>query len=64
MRLSGMIKDKNGSGLNHVTVEVKNSQFQTLYSTESDGSGYYALDVPANRYSFITAVKEYAVNYL
>ena len=64
MELSGTIRDKNGNALDNVLVEIKNTKFQTLYSAESNNDGSYALDIPADRYPFVTAVKEYGVNYL
>ena len=64
MKLSGVTKDKNGNALSDVIVEVKDSAFQTLYCAKSDHSGCYAVDLPANRYPFVTAVKEYGENYL
>ncbi|MDD7551300.1 MAG: carboxypeptidase regulatory-like domain-containing protein, partial [Clostridia bacterium] len=38
--------------------------FITLFRAESNESGYYKLDIPAGKYPFLTAVKDYGVNYL
>lgn len=64
MTLSGVARDKNGNALSNVIVEVKDLDFQTLYRTNSNHNGYYSMDLPANRYPFVTAVKEYGKNYL
>ena len=64
MKLSGVTKDKNGNAFSDVIVEVKDLEFQTLYCAKSNHSGYYIVDLPANKYPFVTAVKEYGENYL
>ena len=64
MKLSGVARDKNGNALSDVTVEVKDFNFQTLYCASSNRDGRYSIDLPANRYPFVTAVKEYGENYL
>lgn len=45
-------------------MELKDKNFETLYQTLSDERGRYQLDVPPGCYPFLTAVKEYAVQYL
>lgn len=64
MLLDGYVKDKGGMPIAKASIEIKGDDFVTRYRTESDAEGYYQLDVPANVYPFLTAVKEYAVNYL
>ncbi len=64
MKLSGRVWDRYGKALEGVTVEVKDEDFETLYKAESDKNGNYAIDLPATRFPFVTAVKEYAQNYL
>lgn len=64
MKLDGVIKDKIGMALGGVAVEIKNSDFQTLYSAESDLGGYFSIDAPEGMYPFVTAVKEYGTKYL
>lgn len=64
MILEGYVTAKNKRPMAGALVEVKNDRFQTMYSTQSDDTGHYQLDIPAGRYPFLTAVKEYAVHYL
>lgn len=64
MILEGYVTDKNKCPMPSALVEVKNDRFQTLYSAMSDDAGHYQLDIPAGRYPFLTAVKDYAVHYL
>lgn len=64
MLLSGFISDKHGNAVPDVLVEIKDDHFQTLFSTESNEQGCYEIDLPAGKYPFVTAVKDYAVNYL
>lgn len=64
MILEGYITDKNKSPVANAHIEVKGEDFITLFSAESNESGYYKLDMPAGKYPFLTAVKDYGVNYL
>ena len=64
MRLYGTTKGKNGNTLSGVTVEIKDKNFHTLYKTQSDAQGMYSLDLPAGKYDFLTAVRDYADSYL
>ena len=64
MILEGYVTDKSKSPITNAIIEVKGENFATLYRTESDRSGYYKLDIPAGRYPFLTAVKDYGTNYL
>ena len=64
MKIEGYVTDKNKSPIANALVEVKGDNFVTLFSTESKEDGHYVLDIPAGRYSFLTAVKEYGINYL
>ena len=64
MILEGYVTDKNMTPVADAVVEVKGEDFVTLYSAVSGENGYYRFDIPAGRYPFLTAVKEYGVNYL
>ncbi len=62
MILEGYVTDKNKSPVANALIEVKGEDFITLFSAESNESGYYKLDMPAGKYPFLTAVKDYAIN--
>ena len=64
MRLHGFVTDKNNLSLPGVLVEIKNSEFQTIYSAETDQSGYYEIELTAGFYPFLTAVRDYGERYL
>ena len=64
MLLSGFITDKNQAPIANAAVELKDEHFETVYQAFSDDAGHYQLDVPPGHYPFLTAVKEYAVQYL
>lgn len=64
MLIHGYVTDKNKSPIANALIEVKGSDFRTLFSATSGEDGFYDLDIPAGTYPFLTAVKDYAVNYL
>ena len=64
MILDGYVTDKNKWPIANALVEIKGENFVTLFSTESKEDGYYVLDIPKGQYPFLTAVKDYGVNYL
>lgn len=64
MILEGHVTDKNKMPIVNALVEVKEDNFVTLFSAESSNDGYYKFDIPAGKYPFLTAVKDYGVNYL
>lgn len=64
MILDGYVTDKNELPIANALIEVKGDNFITLFSAESNNEGYYKLDLPAGKYPFLTAVKDYGVNYL
>lgn len=64
MLLSGFITDKNQAPIANAAVDLKDEHFETVYQAFSDDAGHYQLDVPPGHYPFLTAVKEYAVQYL
>ena len=59
MILDGYIKDKNNQPVALAEVELKDNNFETLYSTCTDTKGYYKFDVPSGYYPFFFAVKGY-----
>ena len=64
MILEGYVTDKNKKPVANATVEIKGEKFNTLFSAESDDSGYYRLDIPSGKYPFLTAVKDYQSKFL
>ncbi len=64
MKIDGCVTDGSGAPIANALVEIKGESFDTLFSTESNEDGYYMLDIPAGRYPFLTAVKDYGINYL
>ena len=64
MILEGYVTDKNKAPIANALIEVKGEDFVTLFHTESNEDGYYVLDIPTGQYPFLTAVKDYGVNYL
>lgn len=64
MLLYGKTTGKAGNVISKVLVEIKDSEFGTIRSVESDAFGYYEIELPKGSYPFVTAVKDYAENYL
>ena len=64
MLLDGYVKSKNNTPIAGAKIEIKNNCFTTIYCAESNEDGYYQFDIPEGKYPFLTAVKDYAVNYL
>ena len=64
MKIEGYVTDKNNAPIANALIELKGENFVTLFSTESKEDGYYMLDIPKGQYPFLTAVKDYGVNYL
>ena len=64
MKIEGYVTDKNQAPITGALLEVKDENFVTLFSAESNDDGYYMLDIPAGLYPFLTAVKDYGVNFL
>lgn len=64
MKIEGYATDKSKAPIANALIEVKGENFATLFSTESNEDGYYVLDIPSGQYPFLTAVKDYGVNYL
>lgn len=64
MILEGYATDKNRKPVANAVVEIKGENFDTLFNTESDDNGYYRFDIPAGKYPFLIAVKDYQSNFL
>ena len=64
MILEGYVRNRCGIPIEKALLEIKNESFVTIYSTESNENGYYQFDIPTQQYPFMTAVKDYAVDYL
>lgn len=62
--LQGHTFDKHGNALGGVTIEIKDEQFQTIYSAVSADDGSFCVEAPDGVYPFVAAVKEYGQNYL
>lgn len=62
--IQGITRDKLGNILPAVSVELKDENFQTKYTSVSDEQGRFVLTVPDAVYPFLTAVRDYAVDYL
>jgi len=64
MILKGHATDQNGQPFADAVIEIKGNDFITLFSAETDETGYYQFDIPKGNYPFLTAVKDYGINYL
>ena len=64
MILEWYVKNKNNITIENAIIEIKGDDFITIYKTESNEKGYYKFDLPAGKYPFLIAVKDYSVNYL
>lgn len=62
--IQGITKDKHENILTAVSIELKNEDFQTVYSAISDEQGHFVMTVPDAVYPFLTAVRDYATDYL
>ena len=64
MKLFGYARSKDSQPISGAVVEIKDTDFQTLYWTESDEQGFYQIDAANAVYPFVAAVKDYGVRYL
>lgn len=62
--IKGHVKDSKGLLLENVKIELKNNDFKTIISTKTDKDGYFEIEERKGFLPFLTAVKEYAENYL
>ena len=64
MKLFGYARSKDSQPISGAVVEIKDTDFQTLYRTESDEQGFYQINAANAVYPFVAAVKDYGVRYL
>ena len=64
MKLFGYARSKDSQPISGAVVEIKDTDFQTLYWTESDEQGFYQIDAANAVYPFVAAVKDCGVRYL
>ena len=64
MKLFGYARSKDSQPISGAVIEIKDSDFQTLYRTESDEQGFYQINAANAVYPFVAAVKDYGVRYL
>jgi hypothetical protein len=64
MLLSGYTKDKNSNPIAGANVYIMSERFEPLHQTVSDEKGFYSFDLPAGKYKYLVAVKDYAEKYL
>ncbi len=62
--IEGNVKDKNNGLLSGVLVELKDDSFNTIISKLTDKNGYFRIENNNETYAYLTAVKEYSLNYL
>ena len=64
MKLFGYARSKDSQPISGAVIEIKDTDFQTLYRTESDEQGFYQINAANAVYPFVAAVKDYGVRYL
>lgn len=64
MMLSGYTKDINANPIAGANVYIMSERFEPLHQTVSDGEGFYSFDLPAGKYKYLVAVKDYGEKYL
>ena len=64
MKVKGIITDKNNNVISNAIIEIKDEEFQTVYQTMSDNSGYYEIACDNKIYPFLIGVKDYAIENL
>lgn len=62
--ITGFVTDQNGNKLENASVELKDSSFMTQRQAYTDSEGYFCFETEDAVYPFMTAVKDYAENYL
>jgi hypothetical protein len=62
--ISGRVTDFQDRPVQGVSVELKNSRFDTVASAVSDDDGRYSLTAPKGDYMALTAVRDYQTKYL
>lgn len=64
MLLSGYTRDKDLNPIAGANVCVMSERFEPLHQTVSDEKGFYSFDLPAGKYKYLVAVKDYGEKYL
>lgn len=64
MLLSGYTRDKDSNPIAGANVYVMSERFEPLHQTLSDEKGFYSFDLPAGKYKYLVAVKDYGEKYL
>lgn len=62
--IHGKVTDFEGKPIADADIDLKNDNFETLYSTKSDSHGNYKLAVKPGRYSSLFACKDYSTKNL
>ncbi|MDO4568252.1 MAG: carboxypeptidase-like regulatory domain-containing protein [Clostridia bacterium] len=62
--ISGYVRNKDNEPLEGVSVELKDSGFNTRIASVTDENGYFEFSENSGVYPFLTAVKEYGKDYL
>lgn len=64
MLLSGYTRDKDLNPIAGANVYIMSERFEPLHQTLSDEKGFYSFDLPAGKYKYLVAVKDYGEKYL
>lgn len=64
MMLSGYTRDKDSNPIASANVYIMSERFEPLHQTLSDEKGFYSFDLPAGKYKYLVAVKDYGEKYL
>lgn len=64
MMLSGYTRDKDSNPIAGANVYIMSERFEPLHQTVSDEKGFYSFDLPAGKYKYLVAVKDYGEKYL
>jgi len=64
MMLSGYTRDKDSNPIAGANVYIMSERFEPLHQTLSDEKGFYSFELPAGKYKYLVAVKDYGEKYL
>ncbi len=62
--IAGFVTDQNGNKIENASVELKDGSFITQRQVYTDSEGYFCFEAENAVYPFMTAVRDYAENYL
>jgi hypothetical protein len=62
--VSGKVTDFNSNPLQEALVEIKNSQFKTIYKAYTDDKGEYQIHAEKSLYTALCVCKDYKLKYL